>query len=88
MVMMKYRTIDGWFLTPEEAVADVVENQLSRHLPGNGVIPVCSKTIVANIETYGMQFWTPEEIAKGEIVNTDKTISYYITQKSEDDSNK
>lgn len=45
----------------------------------NGVIAVIVLTAIdAKLSKYGIQYWTLEEIEKGSIKNTDRTISTFV----------
>lgn len=73
---MIHLTVDGKFENENQAVENVLTNQVAKQNGRNGRLPVCVKTPVSKRKmSYGMQFWTIEMIAAGYSVNTDGTTS-------------
>ena len=73
---MIHRTLDGKFQTSEEAIEDVVKNQLTKSSAIGDRFPVCVSGIASSRTIcYGVQFWTQAEIQAGQSVNTDGSIS-------------
>jgi hypothetical protein len=73
---MVHATIDGNFETAEQAIENVLNTQVAKKGPVNGLHPVCVKWQMSKrVTRYGMQFWTLETIGKGECQNSDMTKS-------------
>jgi len=74
---MKHITVDGTFASENEAVKNVVENQISKANKNGKLFPVCaSQQIGRGKISYGMQFWTAEEMLEGSVKNSDRTFSF------------
>ncbi len=69
---MIHLTVDGKFQTGAEAVSNVMSQQISKLIPYNGRFPVCVKMQLGkNRMSYGVQFWTRDQISFGTITKLD-----------------
>lgn len=66
-------------MTTTNTAAQVREesSKISREVNGRAAVIVCTG-ISARKAYYGVQFWTPEMIAAGSSVNTDRTVSVFV----------
>lgn len=84
--MPKYTTANGNFKTEEEAIKNVIENQVyplikkyvnSESKADDFRYPVCVKNEYSKNEfSFGVQFWTKSEMEIGQLINTDRSVSY------------
>lgn len=76
---MTHITLSGRYMTAEEAIADIVANQLPRIKAVGEWTPVVVATkISARRTSYGVQSWKPEMIAEGSQTNSDGTVSVRV----------
>ncbi len=75
---MTHITLDGKFETSQEAIQNVLGCQVAKLVGKYDLTPVVvSQKIAPRKTSYGVQFWTADEIKAGTGKNSDGSISTY-----------